>query len=351
MSSKPSSKYWIITKKYDQDIDSKIAEDMYDPDKMSYLCLQKERGESTSYDHLQMYVELLSKSRLSAVKKLFNDNTLHGEIRKGTGAEARAYCMKEDTRVAGPWEFGQIKVPAQGKRNDLLAIKEAAKEGKSIMSIIDEVPSAIRYLRNVKETIEIFSSKPRDWVMSVHVYWGATGTGKTRVAHCSSESCYVQDPSSKWWPNYQGEHTVIIDEMDSSSALTWSNLLRLTDRYRYSVEYKGGSTEFRSKRVIFTSNYDPRQWYGGRDWATLDRRITVEAVFTGKGIIVKKDEEGYFPNILANTPYQVYEPPVPRPRPSETRGIDLRLGGRLRKRKRQRSRSRSPSTTRDNLQT
>lgn len=47
------------------------------------------------------------------------------------------YCMKEDTRVDGPWEFGQRPI-RRNNATDWQRVKQAAKEGK-----LDEVPDEV----------------------------------------------------------------------------------------------------------------------------------------------------------------------------------------------------------------
>lgn len=42
---------------------------------------------------------------------------------------------------------------------------------------------------------------------------------------------------------------------------SWDFMLRLCDRYPLSVETKGGAVQFVAKKIIFTSNDHPRDWY------------------------------------------------------------------------------------------
>ena len=54
--------------------------------------------------HIQAYVSLKKNARLAAMKK--RDPLAHFEpVKKDNGASA--YCLKEETRVEGPWEFGK----------------------------------------------------------------------------------------------------------------------------------------------------------------------------------------------------------------------------------------------------
>lgn len=89
-----------------------------------YVNGQLERGKEGTL-HLQYYINFENPTRISALKKFCSKS--HFElVRKDNGASS--YCLKEDTRVEGPWEFG-IK-PAQ--RN----VKgETAERNKKILEL------------------------------------------------------------------------------------------------------------------------------------------------------------------------------------------------------------------------
>lgn len=81
-------------------------------EKVRYVVYQLESSPTTDRRHLQGYVELTTSMRLKAVQKLLClPVDTHMEARRGTRDEARAYCMKEATRVpgseSGPWEHGK----------------------------------------------------------------------------------------------------------------------------------------------------------------------------------------------------------------------------------------------------
>ena len=64
----------------------------------SYMTIGKEIGESGT-PHLQGYMELNGRMRLSRVTKLFKTATgkdVHTEKRIGTGKQAADYCQKEE---------------------------------------------------------------------------------------------------------------------------------------------------------------------------------------------------------------------------------------------------------------
>lgn len=66
--------------------------------------------------HIQGYLECVGKKSLAQLKKLPGMERSHLEVRRGTGEQARAYCMKLEGRVEGctPTEWGEPK--QQGKR-------------------------------------------------------------------------------------------------------------------------------------------------------------------------------------------------------------------------------------------
>jgi len=106
------------------------------PDSVSYYIYQGEIGENGTY-HFQGYIEFKSNQRLSYCKQILP--TAHWELRRGTAAEARDYCQKEDSRVEGPWEFGTIS-KGQGRRTDLDDACELVK-ARGPKAVAFEMPS------------------------------------------------------------------------------------------------------------------------------------------------------------------------------------------------------------------
>lgn len=216
-----------------------------------YLIYQKEKGSTV---HLQGYVYFKNARTLTQVKKF--DAGAHWTQARGTALDNTKYCSKEETRLEGPWTLGVM--PQQGKRSDLEGLKSALKESKD-MSYIQEhfFSDYLRYGRNI-EKVAILLSKPRNWEMTVEVLWGATGVGKTRLAFEENPKAYWKS-KGLWWDGYLNEEVVVIDEY--YGWLPWDYILRLTDRYPFSVESKGGCVQFVAKKIIFTSNDHPKEWY------------------------------------------------------------------------------------------
>lgn len=227
-------------------------------DSLKYGVAQLERGESGTL-HWQGYVEFSKPRKLGGMKKCIP--AAHFESRKGTQTQARDYCMKTEGRVQGPFEFGDFKDSGQGKRTDLVSAMKLVKDGKTDFEIAEELPSVwLRYSRGLREYKRICIPS-RKTKTHVSVYYGPTGTGKTRRAFESDPSAYFK-PRGDWWDGYEGQATVIID--DFTGWLPYSFLLNLLDRYPLLVPYKGGFHNFGSTKIIITSNFKPSEWYNDK---------------------------------------------------------------------------------------
>lgn len=248
---------------------------------VKYCVWQLEQGENGT-KHLQGYVVMKNRTSLNKLKEL--SASAHWEIRRGTHQQARDYAKKEDTRQEGPFEYGDE--PAQGKRSDLLEVYEMVKEGRATSEIAETHPSSfIRYHKGIT-AMKLYLSKPRSFKTEVTVIHGETGVGKSKWAfeRFGSEA-YWKPPNSKWWDGYEGHDVVIVDEY--YGWLSWTELLRLCDRYPCSVETKGGSVQFVSKKIVFLSNQHPLEWYSNPkcQYPTFARRIENLGCMRQSGII------------------------------------------------------------------
>lgn len=117
-------------------------EPTFNEEYMEYLCYQTEICPETKRKHWQGYAEFKAQLRMNDIKKIFNDEGLHIECRRGTQTEAIIYCKKSDSAIPDSFkEFGTKK--KQGERTDWQTLKELlTKEDSpaSFKTILDEVP-------------------------------------------------------------------------------------------------------------------------------------------------------------------------------------------------------------------
>lgn len=69
-----------------------------------------------------MFLRFRRNKRFASLKKIFNDPTIHLELCRNAQASMK-YCMKEESRVDGPWEFGN-KPGGSGGDHKSLKIKD-----------------------------------------------------------------------------------------------------------------------------------------------------------------------------------------------------------------------------------
>lgn len=238
----------------------------------SYMVWQ---GEKAAREHVQGYVYAHGSFKLQDRKKVLPG--AHWERAKGKPEQNKAYCTKEETRAFGPFERGEF--PRPGKRSDLETVYQEVKSKGEIWSAVDKYPAiGIKYMRALERVAARYQLK-RTWETTVLIFIGEPGTGKSREARemCVREGVdYYTKSNHKWWGGYEGQHTVIWDDFEPG-AVPLQYLLQLWDRYDMLVECKGGELQFRSKRVIFTTNIPFEDWYVTADRKHIDalrRRIT-----------------------------------------------------------------------------
>jgi len=231
----------------------------------------KEHAPKTGKKHYQGYVVFEHARSLSSMKKVCG--SAHLEVARGTAEHNIKYCSKEGSVL----ELGERPI-GQGKRSDLEELVDHFKTGGDIVGAIEMHPgTAVRNWTNLSKLETLFAAK-RDWKMDVRIYWGPPGTGKTRAVwdEFGVANVYAK-PKNKWWDGYLGQDVVLIDDFDPdySHDLAFDYYLTLLDRYPMTVEVKGGTASFRSKTIVFTSNFDPKSWFEGRkNREAFFRRVT-----------------------------------------------------------------------------
>lgn len=102
--------------------------------KMDSYVFQVEICPNTGREHKQAGFILSTKKRFKQAKEIWGCPQAHLEPAKGTPAEIKAYCTKEETRKPGttPTIFNwPDDLKGKGKRSDLAAAAAAVKEGKT----------------------------------------------------------------------------------------------------------------------------------------------------------------------------------------------------------------------------
>lgn len=169
---------------------------------VKYGVYQLESAPTTGTPHFQGFIDCNGRPTLNTIKVWLSE-AVHVEHVKGTKAQARAYAMKEDTRVDGPWEFGEWSEEERGKRTDIdRAVHCALTEG--LAACRRKFPGTwIRYERAIRKYVRDEEAEtrtehfvPRVWQKEVlgalqaaandrTILWvtdAAGNTGKSRLA-------------------------------------------------------------------------------------------------------------------------------------------------------------------------
>lgn len=258
------ARYWLLTIPYRS---WRVPPAL--PHGLQYLRGQQEIG-ATGYHHWQLLAVFSRAVRLAAVKDVFG-NAAHAEPSRSAAADE--YVWKEDTRVADTqFELG-ARPHKNNSKTDWALVRRCAVSGD-----FDAIPDGV-FVRNFRSIVAIHQAAqvPLAQERTCAVFWGNTGTGKSRRAWAEAGmDAYVKDPRTKWWDGYSGQEHVVIDEF--RGVIDVAHLLRWLDRYPVRVEVKGGSVALRATKFWITSNLSPDAWYPDLDrftQAALRRRLTV----------------------------------------------------------------------------
>lgn len=231
------------------------------PEDTRYIVWQIEKCDKTDNIHIQGYIEF-TRSVTPVVAQILMGTCAHMSIRKGTRDEARNYCMKEDTRMEGPWELGKWEMGGQGSRNDLRNLKKIIDEGGHLLDCYEEnFGSMVRFGRGIERYAFLRRGKNKTYSpKTIEVFVGPTRTGKSRKARELLGENFYEKPDGQWFDGYDGEENVLMDDFD------WRKMdiclfLKVTDNYPCPVQVKQGFTYFTAKRIIITTNEPIESWY------------------------------------------------------------------------------------------
>lgn len=225
---------------------------------------QLEKGEKTDYEHWQIFLRFKNQKRFSTLKSQLTKNglkTAHIESRKGTVEQAIKYCSKAETRLDGPYFFGD-KIDTdtkKGERTDLQKLRDKVLiEGLSFDEILmeDETGSAARYVQYLRSLIRARDKRKTASFrrLSVMYLYGPAGVGKSRWAleNNVDKSVYRVSDYSHPFDAYDGEDVLILDEFDGSMSLTL--LLNILDGYSMELPARYENKYARYTSVVIISN-------------------------------------------------------------------------------------------------
>jgi hypothetical protein len=238
------------------------------PDGIEWIKGQLETGDG-GFQHWQLVAAYSKKASVRTCRDTFGP--YHAEL---TRSEAAAdYVWKEATSVPGTrFELG-AKPICRNSKTDWESVWNYAK-----LCQLDSIPASIRVQSyRTLRAISTDYARPIPVVRECYVFWGVTGSGKSRKAwEEAGLEGFPKDPRTKFWDGYRDQGHVVIDEF--RGGIDVAHLLRWLDRYPVIVEVKGGSVCLAATKIWITSNISPEAWYPELDVDTmlaLRRRLIV----------------------------------------------------------------------------
>ncbi|ALE29638.1 replication associated protein [Lake Sarah-associated circular virus-17] len=279
-----NARHWIVTQ---HDIDAFWRGDPTGHHAIKYLVFQVEQGAGTSAWHIQGFIQFKTCVRGSVVQRLFGGNKPHVEVAHHP-SQAREYCMKEDTQVTPPEEFGTWEPTfAQGYRSDLTVAKLQIRQHGNYRRCLDDDALDTVTARYPKWVADQLTMVPRPLrpIPIVTVYYGPTNTGKTARCHINNPGIH-EIRLDNGFINYTGQSCVLFDEFDKDP-WPFGTMLKLLDRYPFQINVKNGYSWWEATHIFITATEAPCDWYLGKKGVNSDhipqflRRLTNVVNTTG----------------------------------------------------------------------
>lgn len=224
--------------------------------------------------HFQGYAEFKNPVTYRTAVQLLDASWVQHRLTDG----AQPYTQKTETRVDGPWEWGQMIT--QGERMDWGALDAMVQEGATEKMIEEKFPTMYtRYHGGIGKRVRLHARvRGNDERPTVVVFQGRSGSGKTMNAKnwLRGKGGYskVTLSGEGFWNGYdESKPGVLFDEFDKKP-LSLSVLLDVMDYGNTVVNVKGASANASFMYMCLTCNSDISTWYPKQDWTPILRRLS-----------------------------------------------------------------------------
>jgi len=284
---------------------------------LQYSICQFEQCKHTGRLHIQGYGQLKERSRLNAIKKMFNNTSIHIEKAEGSYEEASNYCkaefvqnkgtygdlseknyklydgQKKRKRIEDPNRYFEFGIPIKHRRiftekeinklKDEIQLDEFERmnylnENEDSLTF-DEIlmnknlrprawfnsPQNVKFIKEEREKIQKKLKGERFWRPITFYFYGEDGSGKTGLINKLFSGELYSKPDNQrsgknYWNGYNGRDIVLLDEFYTK--VTWSDMVNVLNDTCYNVESKyGGFQPFIAKYIFLTNTQPPHLAY------------------------------------------------------------------------------------------
>lgn len=188
------------------------------------------------------------------------------QVMRGTW-DQQDYCLK-DGEICRQIGDG----PQQGKRNDIIALRDAIKRRATDEELCEEHPQAaakykgfISFARNAYKTHPKKIARLAYGTKRMGIWLcGPSNMGKTSWVQETYPDCYNKT-CTRWWDNYEGEEVVLIDDPKRCwKESFWDSMKQWINEIPFQAQ-KGvgqGMMWIRFTKIIVTCNYTPQEYFG-----------------------------------------------------------------------------------------
>lgn len=216
---------------------------------------QVESSPTTGYLHYQGAMWLLNRNRKSWIlNNIRKFEFLQPKSKNSTPKQAWTYGSKEDTRVKGPWSFGEAPLDPERKTREEWELFINLSEKGDFATIKERLPSKYTcYYGTMKRIYNDTPLTPPDLNKRCGAwFWGPPESGKTETAR-GLGAFFMKRPNINW-DGYRNESIVIIDDLDEKHEYLQHDLKIWGDKYAFQGKILYSNIMLRPEQVIVTSN-------------------------------------------------------------------------------------------------
>lgn len=225
----------------------------------------------TGKPHLQFHITFKRAYSFKALKKLHETVSWRAQ-----------YCQQDNNYVRKRTSILLIDIDNRKKKGGRSDLDEARSTVSSTLSMREVVKNTTNCQAIRSSEIWLKYNEPVRAIqpITVHWYYGGTGTGKTRQVFEMHDPEEVYRPVNyKWWEGYDGHKVVLLDDLRKDFC-KFHELLTLIDIYPYKVECKGGSRQIQATTFYITCCHPPEKVYQTEeDVQQLVRRLSIITEF------------------------------------------------------------------------